>query len=952
VADKLRVHHLATQLGVGSKDILHKCRDEDLELKNHMSTVSAGLAATIREWFSEGSHETTVESTERVDLKKVRTKRRPRKTAKKTVAKVAVTAEGDVATATAVETAEPVEPPARSIDEPVTPAEVTGAPAIAAEAPATSPTVEVAPMVTEAAPESAPAVPEAAPGESEAVPDVPAEVLEPAAKAPTGDGTTVEAPVTDPDAPAESEPAEPTPIVPAGPQNVPAPAELQGPRVIRVEAPDPVYRPPRPGPRPPARRPGSPQGRPGPMDLIVPPTGGPTGRRGKQRGGETPDGEGGDSAKRKGGNRSRVHPRRSGRGSESVGNERLREWRDRDLEERKARLLEATERGLHSRRTVESRDGRHGGTVRRTKATVTEPIILHEFCSATGLSMRELFPKLREELGTLPTRNMALETELAESLAMEFGITLEVIKPKTALEVLEETFAARERKQETACPPVVTFLGHVDHGKTSLLDAIRQTQVADGESGGITQHIGAYRLERDGHAVTFLDTPGHEAFTAMRARGAQMTNVVVLVVAVDDGVMPQTAEAINHAKAANVPIVVALNKIDIAGADVNRVYGQLAEHQLVPTEWGGETDVVKTSATTGEGIDDLVEHLSTLSELLELKADPTAPARGSVIEAEMREGEGVVVRALVQDGTLKRGTAVVCGPASGRIRTLRDDRGKLINKAGPATPVEITGLDEVPAAGDKLYVVKTPQEAKNIAGEVRQQRRQATLARRTKAKTLEEMLSQRDDDEIPELNIIIKADVQGSADVLTQTLSEISTEEVRVNILHAAVGGVSESDVLLAEASNAAIVGFHVVADSAAQRLADQKGVSIRLYKVIYELLDHIRKALEGIMIPEIKLETRGKAEVREVFRISKLGVVAGCIVTEGTITRNHKVRLLRDLKLERDDSDIASLKRFKDDAKEVRNGMECGIRIAGFDDVHPGDVIEAYEVVEIRKTL
>ncbi len=630
----------------------------------------------------------------------------------------------------------------------------------------------------------------------------------------------------------------------------------------------------------------------------------------------------------------------------------MREWRDRDLEERRERLQQATERRGHSRRAVEAAESRAPGSTRRTKASVTEPIILHEFCSATGLSMRELWPKLMKEHGMLPQRNMALEPNLAELLALDFGITLEVVKPKTALELLEEERAAAERKHLSPRPPVVTFLGHVDHGKTSLLDAIRQTRVASGEAGGITQHIGAYRLDREGKSVAFLDTPGHEAFTAMRARGAQLTDVVVLVVAADDGVMPQTMEAINHARAAEVPIVVALNKIDVPNADINRVYGQLAEHQLVPVEWGGETDVIKTSATTGEGIDTLVEHLSTLSDLMELQADPTVPSQGTVIEAQMREGVGVVAHVLVREGTLRHGNTVVCGPGFGRVRALRNDQDETLKQVGPATPVEIMGLDAVPDAGDRLHVVKSLQQAKAIAEEIRQQRREASLSRRSKPKTLEELLSQREADEVPELNVIIKADMQGSVDVLTKTLNEIPSEEVRLNILHAAVGGVTESDVVLAAASEAAIVGFHVVADPIAQRLADDKSVSIRLYRVIYELTDHIRQALEGIMIPEIKLEVRGKAEVREVFRISRLGIVAGCLAIEGTIGRNHKVRVLRDLKVAREDADIASLRRFKDDVKEVRAGMECGIKLTNYDDLHPGDVLEAYEVVEIKKTL
>ena len=543
-------------------------------------------------------------------------------------------------------------------------------------------------------------------------------------------------------------------------------------------------------------------------------------------------------------------------------------------------------------------------------------------------------------------------------VAMEFGVELEVAAARNALESLREEFEQRTREHLEHRPPVVTFLGHVDHGKTSLLDRIRKTEVAEGEEGGITQHVGAYQVATDGLSVTFLDTPGHAAFTAMRARGANLTDVVVLVVAADDGVMPQTVEAINHARAANVPIVVALNKIDLPSSDVNRVYGQLAENDLTPTEWGGQTDVIKTSAATGEGIDSLIEHLAALSELLELKADAAVPASGTVIEAQMRDGVGPTARVLVQEGTLEVGDVVVCGPAAGRVRSMMDHRGKAITAAVPGTPVEIAGLDEVPDAGEQLYQIDDLARAKQIAEEVRQERRAASLASSAAAPTdLASMLAARAAGEVPHLTCIVRADVRGSVDVIKKTLGELPSDEVKLTILHAAVGGITESDVLLAEASDAIVIGFHVVAEPAAERLAEERGVDIRLYRVIYEMTDEIRQALEGMLQPERQFESRSRLEVREVFNISRVGTIAGCYVTTGTIRRDHHVRVLRDNVVvypreEGKDGQLDSLKRFKDDAREVRAGLECGVKIANFDDVHLGDVIESYEIVEVARKL
>jgi translation initiation factor IF-2 len=713
---------------------------------------------------------------------------------------------------------------------------------------------------------------------------------------------------------------------------------LQGPRVVRVEAPDPVATP-RPRVGPPAARPG---GAPG---ASVP---GAAPRRGRGKGRRDEAEEARARAR---------NPRRH----DTVLSEvdlRMREWRDQDLLERKERLASVTGHGLRDRRAAEKRrqvsptTGPQPVGGRREVIMLVTPIALKDFCAAVGTPFSTVSKKLMEQTGRLWMINQTLEAELAELIAMELGVQVEIARARTAYEKLQDMHEVRERNNLRPRPPVVAMLGHVDHGKTSLLDAIRKTSVASGEAGGITQHIGAYRVKRGGWDVTFIDTPGHQAFTAMRARGATLTDVVVLVVAADDGVMPQTIEAINHAKAAGVNIVVALNKIDMPGVDVNRVLGQLAEHELTPSEWGGNIDVIRTSATKGVGIDDLVAHLSTLSELLDLKADPDVPAHGVVIEAEMREGQGVVAEILVREGTLKPGQFVVCGPAFGRVRSLGDDRGRMVREATPGTPVALSGLNELPLAGDKLFQVDSLRQAEEIAEEVRQQRRTESLQSAGKPRTLESLLAGAADGEIPELNVIIKCDVSGSTEVLKKTLGDVPASKARLKILHTAVGAISEADVHLAKASNAMILGFHVVPEDRARQLADQLGVEVRTYRIIYELMDDLTKALQGLLEPIKKEEIRATVEVRQVFNVSKIGTVAGCYVTDGTINRNHRIRLVRDGRVIVESAGLASLKRFKDDAREVRAGLECGVKLENYDDIKPGDVLQALEVVEIAQEL
>jgi translation initiation factor IF-2 len=917
---------------VPSKAVIEKCRAEGIELKNHMAAISVGLAESIREWFSVGDDVTSVEVAERVDVERVR---RARRKARK---------RGEEAEAV-VESAPP------------TMAEGVGVEAL--QAPAEEHAASMA-LVAEAGPETPPAVQvevEATSAEPVTFVGPPAEGLEAAGAAPPAEAEKLvaEAPTVAEEAGVElaggleRRPAAgespvrlpPEPIKPAGPQVVPAPAELRGPTVVRIEAPESprVLRPRPAGPRIAADR----------AAPVAPTSDAPsvTARRGRGKSRAVEEEEAAGARSRS--------PRRHGGATEV--DQRLREWRDQDLLERKERLASVTGHGLRDRRAAERRRqatvlAGAPQPVRKEPVTLIAPIPIKQFCAAVGAPFAQLSKKLIEHTGRLWAINQALDAELAELLALDLGVPVRVEKAKTVYEALEDEFARRERRNLEPRPPVVAMLGHVDHGKTSLLDAIRKTQVVDGEAGGITQHIGAYRLDRGDWHVTFVDTPGHKAFTEMRARGANLTDVVVLVVAADDGVMPQTVEAIAHARAAGVSIVVALNKIDLPGIDLNKVYSQLAEHKLAPSEWGGTTDVIKTSAVTGQGIDELVGHLSTLSELMELKADPTVPAQATVIEAQLREGRGVVAQVLVREGTLRPGQCVVCGPGAGRVRALRDDRGRQVDQAGPGTPVEVSGLDELPAAGDRLYQVESLPQAKEIAQEVRQRRREAALETAPKPRTLEALVLGQGEAQIPELNVIVKADVQGSVEVLKKSLAEFPAERVRLNVLHAAVGAVSEADVHLAKASQALIIGFHVVAEDRAQQLADQLGVEIRSYRVIYELLDDLERALKGLLAPVEQEEVRGTAEVRQVFSISRVGVVAGCYVTDGVVSRNHKVRLIRDGRVVVEGRSIASLRRFKDDAREVRAGLECGLRIQDFDDVKPADVIRAYEVVEVAQEL
>jgi translation initiation factor IF-2 len=554
-------------------------------------------------------------------------------------------------------------------------------------------------------------------------------------------------------------------------------------------------------------------------------------------------------------------------------------------------------------------------------------------------------------MGMMVTVNQSIDADTATLVASEFGYEVSNVEFNEA-EVLGAEAPAEAEALLEPRPPVVTIMGHVDHGKTSLLDAIRKTNVAGGEAGGITQHIGAYQIKVDDRKITFLDTPGHEAFTSMRARGAKITDIVVLVTAVDDGPQPQTIEAINHAKSANVPIIVALNKVDKPGTDPEKIMQKLGgEHGLTPEEWGGETMYVKTSAKTGLGIKDLLESILVRSDVMELKANPNKPAVGTIVEAKIDKGRGPVATVLVQEGTLKVGDAVVSGPWYGKVRAMMDERGKAVKEARPATPVEVLGLSGVPDAGDPFHVAADVDAAKSVAEHRTAKARETTLGGGGSRKVSMDNLFAGAGGGIKELNIIVKADVQGSVEALKHALEKLSTEKVKVNVVAGSVGAISESDVLLATASKAIIVGFNVKPDNRGREMAEQEHVDVRTYSIIYEALDEARNAMVGLLEPIFRETQLGKAEVRNIFQSSKVGAVAGCMVTEGKIKRNAKVRVVRGGKVVFDGK-IASLRRFKDDAGEVLEGFECGLSVDGFADVQVGDQIACYTVEQVAATL
>jgi translation initiation factor IF-2 len=852
---------------------MKKCQDEDIPgITNHMATISAGLAATIKEWFSEGEHKNAVETAQKVDLEKVRI-RKPR--SKKHA----------------------------NIEE--APSEI-----MQVEAPAE------------------PAIP---------IQEEPAVIEEPVELTPV-----IEKPAPPPPrrAPARVEPPpKPEPVVPAGPMlEKPAPAILTGPQVVRIEAPEPApqIRRPRPKPR---------------HDMPVT---SPLMSFDKKEESDTATKTGAATAKK---SKERTHGRRRTEyDAEAVKKTKLiTQRREKDLEERRARLDAAGGEGIRLRplRKLASKmhpDASQAPVVKPTSASITEPITVKSLAAALAVKISDVIAKLLKQ-NFIATANQIISTEVAELVSLELGIELHVEHKASLEDQIKTEFENRPRPNIKRRPVIATMLGHVDHGKTSLLDKIRSTNVTAGEAGGITQHIGAYQVNVGKGKVTFLDTPGHEAFTAMRARGATMTDVVVLVVAAGDGVMPQTIEAIHHAKAANVPVIVALNKIDLPGSDINRVYSQLAEHELIPVEWSGTTEIVKTSATTGIGIADLLEHIDYVSELLDLKADDTIPATGWVVEAHLSQTRGPVATILIKEGVMTKGDIILAGCAYGRVKTLKDGFGKSVKTATSSTPVEVSGLQFVPNAGDRFYILNDINKAKAASEENQMLQREGALAKRTQI-TLDNLFTHIKAGTVKELNLIIRADVQGSVDVLMKYLSELSTAEVKLKILHAGTGGITEGDVILAEASNAIVIGFNVVADELVAKMAEKKGVDIRFYNIIYRITEDLQKSMVGLLEPEEHEKTIGRASVRTTFKVSKVGTIAGCFVNDGVVKKNGRIRLIRDNIVIRDNMTIESLKHFKNDASEVKAGLECGIKLARFDDVKNDDIFEVYEIQKVARTL
>jgi len=584
---------------------------------------------------------------------------------------------------------------------------------------------------------------------------------------------------------------------------------------------------------------------------------------------------------------------------------------------------------------------------RKKSIKLQEGLTVKEFAELIGVKLPEVIKKFME-MGYMATANQPVDLDAALLLADSYGIKAEVIG-------VEEEPSLEEGPVDEAKllprPPVVTVMGHVDHGKTSLLDAIRETKVAEKEAGGITQHIGAYKVNLKGKDIVFLDTPGHEAFTTLRARGAKVTDIVVLVVAADDGVMPQTIEAINHAKAANVPIVVAINKIDKPEANPAKVKNELAEYNIIPEEWGGQNIFVEVSAKKRIGIENLLEMILLQAEVLDLKADPSRPARGTIIESRLDRTKGPVATVLIQSGTLKVGDAFIAGTTFGKVRSLIDDTGKKIDKAGPSTPVEVIGFAELPQAGDTFVVMEDERKARQIALARQQKLRAQEMAKKAKL-TLDGLYSQIQEGHLKELNLIIKADTQGSVEAIKKAVEAITHPEVKVKVLHAAVGGINESDVLLAAASNAIIIGFNVRPEMKAAQTAEREGVDVRLYNIIYDAVEEVKRALEGMLAPTLKEKVLGRAEVRQLFHISRVGTVAGCYVLDGVISRTSDgIRVIRD-NIVVYDGKIASLRRFKEDVREVQSGYECGILIENFNDIKVGDILENYIIEKIAAKL
>jgi len=959
----IRVNALAQELEVESKDILAKLRSEGLDwAPNHMSTITVGQAETVREWVASGEIAKSTGggvATEVAPGDEGGAKPKRPSRSKKKSEESAPSADEHAPVAEAAPEAVAVP------SEPEVVAEAPMAPEPVVEAPKETPVAEAPKAPEPVAPTPAPAAPPAAHKPAATAP------VAPGAHPPGAHTAGTHGPGAHGHEPRPSRPtitlanrgqAPHTPerkaVVVAPQLTTLAKPTMQGPKVVRVEKPDivaPLRTRPRPGgPGAPGETPAFTQARP------------TTGRGVKVVDDDEDDKK---KAAKAAGNRTLSARRRGPDGRRGEAMEKLKEYTEADLIERRDRLnaASASRASFDSHLKKSSERGTHQqarSTIERGEPVdIEEPITVKSLAAALGIKTNDIIKKLMSQ-GVFANINQGLDVDTAGTIALEYGIELQIAQQTTLEEDLLHEFESAEVDPALLVPrpPVVTILGHVDHGKTSLLDKIRNANVAAGEAGGITQHTAAWMVTvGEGETkkrVTFIDTPGHQAFTAMRARGANMTDVVVLVVSAAEGVQPQTVESINHAKAAGVPIVVAMNKIDRPDANDQKVLGELAANGLNATEWGGDTEVIRTSATTGQGIKELIEILDYQSQLLELKANPTGPARGTVIESRMDEGMGSVATVLVQDGTLKVGDVVLAGHSYGRVRSIRDDLGRPIQEATASMPVIVSGLNDLPTSGEKFFVVDDADRAKEISEDRAMRSRQAQLAGANRV-TVDNLLATMQAADVQTINLIIKADTQGSLETLVATVGGQNTQEVKVRVIHSGVGAISESDVTLAMATKLkatdnriAIIGFHVVPEDAARALAEQNHIDIKTYRVIYEIFDDLKKALSGMLTPEEREKLHGHAEIRAVYKFSKVGSIAGCFVTDGHIQRGSKIRLIRDGKIITEDLSIETLKRVKDDVKEVKNGMECGIKLAGYDDIKQGDRLEAYVKETFQRTL
>ena len=966
MAKILRVHELAKELGMSNQETLDLCGKLGIGVKTQSSTIIEQQADRVRAKAEREGLVREQQPEEPKPVKKAAKKAAPKKAddgeekpvkkaAKKAVAKKApakkaaakktstdetVDAPKEVAETSNVEPAAPVAPivsaPVISSARPITSAAPVAKPAAMRPAAPIAPTAPVAPTTAPAATTSSPTAPAAAPTAPRTAPSgrqIPPPPGSSRPIPPPPGSSRPSGPVTGrpPMGPRPGGPGAGRPSGGAGARTGRLPASALGRGPVGTGGP---MRPSAPGAGRPSGGPGA--GRPG----------GPSRSFGGPGAGRPGGGPGGPGAGRPGGGPGGPGGGRPGAGGRGNGQRRSpkkksRARRRQDFDE----MLPQSTMGYTA-----------------SNAPVPEGIVVIE----RGSSAQEFAPKLNRtsadvvrflmEHGEMVTATMTLADEQMELFAIEVGAEMLLVDPgqqeEMELQALFDDSDDDDPEQQMLRSPVITVMGHVDHGKTTLLDRIRSTSVVTGEAGGITQHIGAYQVEKNGKSITFIDTPGHAAFTKMRARGAQVTDIVVLMVAADDGVMPQTIEAISHARAAEVPIVVAINKIDKDNADVPRVMAQLAEQGLTPESWGGDTIVVEMAAQSGLGVDDLLEQLSVVSEIEELTANPTGRAKGIVLEAQLDIGRGPVATVLVDKGTLKVGDPMVAGAAWGKVRAIINDKGQQIKEAGPSSPVQILGLSTVPNAGDEFRAAPNEKTARTVA-ESREQRfrtiNQRGDARVQRGVKLEDIFSQIQAGEVATLNVIIKSDVHGSLEAVTESLRKLESEEVRAAFVHRAVGAITENDIALAAATNATLIGFNVRPDRKVRDLAEAEGVEIRTYEIIYKLIEDIEKAMKGMLAPEFEEVVTGEAEVREVFKTPKVGAIAGCSVRTGVITRGTKVRFLRDGTIIWKGA-ITSLRRFKDDVREVREGFECGIGLSDFQDLKPGDLIETFELREIAR--